>query len=79
MEHVAFSDWRRRFGYDLAEISNPDYKCQGYGHVVANCPSPVRVSIDKLLVVDLVSDSEEFIYQAEELEDSDSGEKIRKR
>jgi len=42
------------------------YKCKGYGHVAANCPSPFRVSINKLLVIDPDPDSKEFIYQVED-------------
>jgi len=52
------------------------YKYQGYGHVVANCPSPIRVVIDKPPITKPMSDFEESIWQAEELKDFDSDEKI---
>jgi len=52
------------------------YKCQGYWHAAANCPSPIRVVIGKLHVTKSESDSEEFIYQTEESEDHDSDEEI---
>ena len=45
-------------------------------HVVANCPSAVRVVFDKPPVTKLKSGSEESICQAEEPEDSDSDENI---
>jgi len=51
------------------------YNCQGYGHVVANYQSLVRV-IDKPPVTKSESDSEESIFQAKEPEESDFDKKI---
>ena len=53
------------------------YKCQGYGHVAANCPTPFRVVIDKLPVTESTFISEELILQAEEPENYDSDEEIQ--
>ena len=47
-------------------------KCQGYWHVAAICPSPIKVNIDELPVTESESDFEEFVYQVEELEDYNS-------
>jgi hypothetical protein len=41
------------------------YKCQGYGHVAANCPTPFRVAIDKLPATESKFISEELIIQVE--------------
>jgi hypothetical protein len=41
------------------------YKCQGYGHVAANCPTPFRVAIDKMPATESKFISEELIIQAE--------------
>ena len=57
---------RKRIEMDFFKIS-PTIKCykyQGYGHFAANCPSLVKVAINKKL-----PDSEEFIYHTEESED----------
>jgi len=54
------------------------YKCQVYGHVAANCPSLVKVIIDKkLLVTNSESNSGEIISQAEEPADNDFDKEIK--
>ena len=56
------------------------YKCQGYGHVAANCPTPVKIALvngEPEVVAE--SESEEFIFQGEEEEsdmDDDTGDSI---
>ena len=53
------------------------YKCQGYGHVAANCPSPVKDTIDKkLFVINSEFDSWEVISE-EEPADYDSDKDIK--
>ncbi|XP_020258176.1 uncharacterized protein LOC109834550 [Asparagus officinalis] len=52
------------------------YKCQGYGHVAANCPSPVKIAIvNGEPVEELESKTDEFVYHVEE-EDFDSSEEF---
>ena len=51
------------------------YKCQCY---VVNCPSPIKVAIDKKLsVTNSEFNSEEVISQAKEPADYDSGQEIK--
>ena len=41
------------------------YKCQGYGHVAANYPTPVKIAlINREHEVVSESESQEFIFQA---------------
>jgi len=48
------------------------YKCQGYGHVAANCPTPVKIAlINEEPEVVSESESEEFIFRREEESDMD--------
>jgi len=50
------------------------YKCQGYGHVAANCPTPVKIALingKPEVVSESESESEEFIFQGEEESDMD--------
>ena len=52
------------------------YKCQGYGHIVANCSNPVKTTfVNGVPVAESESNSHEFIYQGKE-EDSDVDEEI---
>ncbi|XP_020257552.1 uncharacterized protein LOC109834065 [Asparagus officinalis] len=52
------------------------YKCQGYGHVAANCPSPVKIAIViREPIEELESKTDEFVYHVEE-EDFDSSEEF---
>ena len=63
---------------DFSKVSSTTkyQKCQGYGHVTANCPSSVKISfVNGVLVAETESDSHEFTYQAEE-EDFDFDEEI---
>jgi len=49
------------------------YKCQGYGHVAANCPSLVRITIiGETFTKNSESDFKEIAYQPNKEVDDDS-------
>ena len=49
------------------------YKCQEYGHVAANCPSPIKIAlVNGVSEVVSESDSDEFIFRGEEDSDMDN-------
>ena len=59
------------------------YKCQGYGHVAANCPTLVKITLlngEPEVVSESESESEEFIFQREEeesdMDDDTTGDSI---
>jgi len=48
------------------------YKCQGYGHVTANCASPVKIAlVNEVPKVVSESDSDEFIFRGEDFDMDD--------
>ena len=54
---------------DFSKVSSTTkcYKCQGYGHIVVNCPSPVKFAIiDGATIEAPESISEDFTYQVDE-------------
>ena len=43
------------------------YKCQGYGHMAANCSSPIKIDLVNGVLEEVSdSDSDEFIFQGED-------------